>query len=79
MDTTNSFYRWDYFYNQKYRLEGGDRYPNTMDLEEDLIKWVSEQRRLEIGKTTSEIIISTILFWKDIHMELELLHIWPKS
>ena len=26
-----------------------------MDLEEDLIKWVSEQRRLEIGITTSEI------------------------
>ena len=27
---------------KKYRLEGGGRNPNTMDLEEDLIKWVSE-------------------------------------
>lgn len=31
-----------------------------MDLEEDLIKWVSEQRRLEIGITTSEIIYKLI-------------------
>ena len=40
---------------KKYRLEGGGRNPNTMDLEEDLIKWVSEQRRLEIWIKSSEI------------------------
>ena len=45
---------------KKYRLEGGGRSPNTMDLEEDLIKWVSEQRRLELGITTSEIIYKLI-------------------
>ena len=40
---------------KKYPLEGGGRNPNTMDLEEDLIKWVSEQRRLEIWIKSSEI------------------------
>ena len=40
---------------KKYRLEGGGRNLNTMDLEEDLIKWVSEQRRLEIWIKSSEI------------------------
>ena len=45
---------------KKYRLEDGGRNPSTIDLEEDLIKWVSEQRRLEIGITTTEININLI-------------------
>lgn len=34
---------------KKYRLKGGGRYPNIIDLEEDLIRRISEQRKLEIG------------------------------
>ena len=44
--------------NKKYksRLEGGGRLPSTLGIEENLIKWISEQRRLGIGITTQEII-----------------------
>ena len=44
--------------NNKYksRLEGGGRLPSTLGIEENLIKWISEQRRLGIGITIQEII-----------------------
>ena len=40
----------------KFRLKGAGRLPDTEDIEEDLVKWIQEQRRLEIGITTNEII-----------------------
>ena len=44
--------------NKKYksRLERGGRLPSTLGIEENLIKWISEQRRLGIGITIKEII-----------------------
>lgn len=44
----------------KFRLEGGGRNPSTLLLEDTLIKWVAEQRRLEIGISTNEIIYKLI-------------------
>lgn len=40
----------------KSKLEGGGRLPSTLGIEENLIKWISEHRRLGIGLTTQEII-----------------------
>ena len=40
----------------KFRLEGAGRIPSTLPIEDELMKWVSEQRRCEIGITTEEII-----------------------
>ena len=44
----------------KFNLEGAGRIPDTIDIEEDLIKWVEEQRRLEIAINTNEIIYKAI-------------------
>lgn len=40
----------------KSRLEGGGRLPSTLGIEENLMKWISEQRKLGIGLATQEII-----------------------
>lgn len=63
--------------NNKYNLEGAGRIPDTINIEDNLIKWVEEQRRLEIATNTNEIIN------KAIEMDNELsnksyyaLHIW---
>ena len=40
----------------KFRLEEAGRIPSTLAIEDELMKWVSEQRRCEIGITTEEII-----------------------
>jgi len=44
------------FLKKKCRLEGGERNPSTLLLEDTLIKWVAEQRRMEIRLTNNEII-----------------------
>ena len=41
---------------KKYRLEGAGRNPSTLNIEDDLLKWIGEQRRLEISISTNEII-----------------------
>ena len=41
---------------KKYRLEGAERNPSTLNIEDDLLKWIEEQRRLEIAISTNEII-----------------------
>ena len=40
----------------KFRFEGAGRLPSTLAIEDELMKWISEQRRCEIGITTQEII-----------------------
>ena len=44
----------------KFRLEGGGRLPETLTIEEELIRWVCEQRRCEIPITTKEIILKSM-------------------
>ena len=60
----------------KYRLEGAGKIPNTIGIEEKLIKWLEKQRRLEIGLTTNEIINKSLelypenknKFYSSLHM-----------
>ncbi len=40
----------------KLRLEGGGRLPSTLGIKENLMKWISDKRRLGIGLITQEII-----------------------
>ena len=44
----------------KFRLKGGGRIANTDEIEGEFIKWLEEQLRLEIGKTSNEIINKSI-------------------
>ena len=44
----------------KYRLRGGGRNPNTLSLEDELIIWKSEQRRLGIPINTNTIILKLL-------------------
>ena len=44
----------------KYRLESAGWLPSTLNIEDDLMKWISEQRRIGIGITTQEIINKSI-------------------
>jgi len=44
----------------KYHLEGAGSIPDTIKIEEKLIKWVEEQRYLEIAINTNEIINKAI-------------------
>jgi len=37
-------------------LEGAGRNPSTLNIEDDLLKWIGEQSRLEIAISTNEII-----------------------
>jgi len=46
--------------NHKYHLEGEGNIPDTIKIEKQLIKWVEEQRRLEIDINTNEIINKAI-------------------
>ena len=41
-------------------LEGGGRYPETIEIEDTFIKWVAEQRKLENPISTNEIIYKVI-------------------
>ena len=45
---------------KKYRLEGTDQLPSTLNIEDDLMKPIIEQRRIGIGITTQEIINKSI-------------------
>jgi hypothetical protein len=40
----------------RFRLEGAGRLPETLEIEPELLKFIEEQRRLDIGLTTNEII-----------------------
>ena len=40
--------------------QGGGRLPETLNIEEELIRWVCEQRRCEMPLTTKEIILKSI-------------------
>ena len=46
--------------NHKFNLEGAGRIPDTIHIEENLMKLVEEQRHLEIAINTNEIINKTI-------------------
>lgn len=41
-------------YIHKYHLKGEGRIPDTIKIEDQLIKWVEEKRRLEIAINTNE-------------------------
>ena len=61
----------------KYRLEGAGKIPNTIEIEEELIKWLEEQRRLEIGLTTNEIINKSLeLYPENKNKSYSALHMW---
>ena len=45
---------------ERCRLEGGGRLPSTLLIEDELMKWICEQRRNEIAITTQEIINKSI-------------------
>ena len=46
--------------NSKFNLEGADRIPGTINIDEELIIWLEEQRRLEIAINSNEIIYKAI-------------------
>ena len=46
--------------NSKFNLEGADRIPGTINIDEELIIWLEEQRRLEIAINSNEIINKAI-------------------
>ena len=41
---------------ESYRLEGGGRIPNTLEIEDQLLNWICEQLRLNIALSSKEII-----------------------
>ena len=41
---------------KKYRFEGVGRNPSTLNIEDDFLKWILEQRYLKIVISTNEII-----------------------
>ena len=43
--------------NYSYRLEGAGRMPDTLDIENELLKWIGEQLRLNKAITSTEIIM----------------------
>ena len=45
---------------ERCRLEGGGCLPSTLLIEDELMKWICEQRRNEIAITTQEIINKSI-------------------
>ena len=64
----------------KYRLEGAGRNPDTMTVEDTLIKWVCEMKRLDIGLSTDEIILKLIeLDKKQANKSFRVLQIWSLS
>ena len=61
----------------KYLLEGVVNIPNTIGIEEELIKWLEEQKRLEIGLTTNEIINKSLeLYPENKNKSYSALHMW---
>ena len=44
----------------RFRLEGAGRLPETLEIEPELLKFIEEQRRLDIGLTTNEIIFKVM-------------------
>ena len=46
------------------RLEGAGRKPNSLEIIEEIVKWISEQRRLEIAINSNEIIAKYIQYIK---------------
>ena len=46
--------------NKKFYLPGAERIPETIEIEDKLIKWIEEQRRLEIAINSNEIIYKAI-------------------
>jgi len=46
--------------NSKFNLESADRIPGTINIDEKLIIWLEEQRRLEIAINSNEIIYKAI-------------------
>ena len=60
----------------KFRLDGGGRNPNTLDLEGNLIVWISEQRRLGIPINTNTIILKLIEIDNNIYFNLFLIIIF---
>ena len=51
MNTTRAFYYTNYFFKKNLDLKN----PSTLLLDDILIKWAAEQRRLEIGLKSNEI------------------------
>jgi len=61
----------------KYCLEGAGKIPSTIEIEEELIKGLEEQRRLEIGLTTNEIINKSLeLYPENKNKSYSALHMW---
>ena len=61
----------------KKNLPGAGRIPETIKIEEILIKWIEEQRRLEIAINSNEIIIKAIEFDKSLeNKSFNTLHRW---
>ena len=64
----------------KYRLEGAGRNPDTINIEEILIKWVCELRRLNIALSTDEIILKLMeLDQKQVNKSFRVLQVWCLS
>ena len=64
----------------KYRLEGAGRNPESITVDDVLIKWVSLMRRLGIALSTNEIIIKLMeLDKKQINKGFRVLQIWSLS
>ena len=54
-----------------------DNIPNTIGIKEELIKWLEEKRRLEIGLISNEIINKSLeLYPENKNKSYSALHMW---